>query len=70
MKRDPLESAGVVSQIADRYDRKVDAVATQISDGPTFLVIIKAIGALVLFDLIRAYEVSRLRRTNQIRLCD
>jgi hypothetical protein len=70
MKRDPLESAAAATRIEDRYDRNVNAVATQITVGPNLLAILKAVGALVFFDLIRAYEVSRLRRANQTRLWD
>jgi hypothetical protein len=68
MKRDPLVSPEAALQIEDRYDRQVSAIATQISDGPSSFAVIKAVGALVFFDLLRTYEVSRLRRTDHSRL--
>ena len=69
MKRDPIVSPSV-SPIEDRYDRRVNAIATQISAGPSFLTIVRAVGTLVFFDLLRAYEVSRLRRTSRTQLWD
>ena len=70
MRRDPPVSPEAASQIEDRYDRQVNAVATQISVGPGFLAIIKAMGALVFFDLLRVYEVSRLRRADHSQRWD
>jgi hypothetical protein len=69
MKRDPIVSPGV-SRVEDRYDRRVDAIATQITARPSFLTIVRAVGTLVFFDLLRAYEVSRLRRTSHTQLWD
>ena len=70
MKRDLLVSAEAPSQIEDRYDQQVNAVATQFNTGPGILAIIKAVGALVIFDLLRAYEESRIRRTDRSQLWD
>ena len=64
MKRDPLVPPEAASPIDGRYGWQVDAMAAQADVGPGILAIIRAVGALVFFDLLRAYEASRWRRTD------
>ena len=54
----------------DRYDRQASAATAQISVYPTALGVLKVVAALVFYDLLRAYGISRSRRLSYGRLAE